>query len=278
ALETVALFYNTELSPEAPSSFTEMKSLCADLGSAAGDETTTTTTVAPATDGFSCVAAVPGDPLTTLPFVTAPGGYLYGTNDDGTPNTSDVGLDNEGALEGAEFLRGLVADAVIEPAEDVTVLAAALAAGETVFALGGLELEEALEAAGAPFEIGPLPFMAGNPPQPFVEVFGFMIAGRSNQPESTALFLSDYLIAGPVMDAVAVSVGKNSAFIGTTETPPATGFLASARDGIPTPPTIDIEVSLEIVARELALLYGLEAEVGAILTAAAEPLRSLSAE
>lgn len=282
-LETVVLLHNSDLSPGAPGSFSEIKTLCSDIrGEEASDETTTTsegsttTTLSSPDDGFACVVGMSGNTLATMAFLTAPGGYLYGANEDGTPNPADIGLDSDAALVGATFLRELITDGVIEPADDVAALAQSMASGEAVFALGGLEAAEALQEVGAGFGVAPLPFMAGHSPMPYVEAFGFMIAGRSSQRETAALFLTDYLMSSPVLDALAASVGRTSAYVGTAEAPPATGFLASAREGVPLPPGADIELDLQLMGDGLSALYRGETAVDEILTALADSIRSRS--
>ena len=87
ATEAIAFYYNTDLVPEAPATFEELAGICAGL------------------DGIENCVGVPGggdapDAYHNYPFVSALGGYIFGYDPASGYDTTDVGLDSEGAIAG----------------------------------------------------------------------------------------------------------------------------------------------------------------------------------
>ena len=99
AVEAVALYYNTDLAPEAPATLEDAAAACAEM-----------------VDITNCVG-IPGggdgtDAYHMYPFVSAAGGYIFASTD-GVYDPTDVGLDSAGAIAGAQALEGFVDDGVI---------------------------------------------------------------------------------------------------------------------------------------------------------------------
>jgi arabinogalactan oligomer/maltooligosaccharide transport system substrate-binding protein len=279
-METPVLLRNTQLVPDDPGAFSQIKTTCEGLFSTDGttedtEETTptteaTTTTEEEATDGTSCMLLIPGDVTTTLPFLTAAGGYLYGTADDGTLDPTDIGIAGDGAAAGAEFLRGLISDDVIDTAEDPLSIAQRIAASDAVFTMGGREMVSALNEAGASFSASPLPFMSGNTPSPYVDVRGFMIAGRSDQQEAAALFVTDWLAGPQPLAELPLALDASPALSPVLEIDAIEqAFLLSAGNGIPTPRVRTVESDLTALGPILAGLFDLGRDAAEVLSQAA---------
>ncbi len=281
AMQTIALFYNPALTPEPPGAFSQIKNTCNELRGITGEEEDAAQPQEeqePVEGPEHCVQIVAADATLTLPFLTAFDGYLYG-GADGSFDTTDVGIDSSGGKAGAEFLRDLVVEGFVTGAADTTEMVTSFAAGDTVYLIGGRALADELTAAGAPFEAAPLPIMAGNTPVPYVDVRGFMVAGRSRQQETAALFLNDYLATGPTMEAILIAAGDVPALLATASTaepdPVLGAFLASAAGGVPKPVTPRVEEAIAVLGPELAPLLDPEADLDAVLAAAAEAVRAL---
>ncbi|MBB6450031.1 arabinogalactan oligomer/maltooligosaccharide transport system substrate-binding protein [Geomicrobium halophilum] len=88
--ETYGLLYNEELVPEAPKTMEELEKIAEELTDTANDEY-----------GF---LAETSEMYFSYPFIAGYGGYIFGETEDGY-NPDDIGLNNEGAIEGAEKIK-----------------------------------------------------------------------------------------------------------------------------------------------------------------------------
>ncbi|WP_269758375.1 extracellular solute-binding protein [Thalassobacillus sp. C254] len=89
--ETYAMYYNTEIVEEPPETLSEITALADDLTDRDNNEF-----------GFLIEAA---NFYWSYPFFSGPGGYVFAQDEDGNYDTSDIGLNNEGAVEGAEQIQ-----------------------------------------------------------------------------------------------------------------------------------------------------------------------------
>ena len=89
AVENIALFRNTDLVPEAPATFEELETIALQLQSEGTVETPLAIQQAPT-----------ADPYHNYPMYSGGGGYVFGTNPDGSLNPQDVGLDSRGRAGG----------------------------------------------------------------------------------------------------------------------------------------------------------------------------------
>lgn len=98
-IETYGLFYNTDLIPEAPQTMEELTEIAKGLTNAANDEY-----------GFLMEAT---NFYFTYPFLAGPGGYVFGRDADGGYNIEDIGLANEGAVQGGELIQSWFTEGLI---------------------------------------------------------------------------------------------------------------------------------------------------------------------
>ncbi|WP_252315342.1 extracellular solute-binding protein [Sinobaca sp. H24] len=89
--ETYALYYNKSITETPPETLEELETLAQEETDASQDEY-----------GFLMEGI---NFYFTYPFMTAFGGYVFGENEDGTYNIDDIGLNEAGAVEGAEMLQ-----------------------------------------------------------------------------------------------------------------------------------------------------------------------------
>ena len=156
------------------------------------------------------------------------------------------------------------------------------ASGETPFVIGDIALAEALSASGTPFGVAPLPIITGTTPEPFNEVIGWMLSGRSTEPETALLFLNDYLVNPVTMaDLFSASSGL-PAYQATADLtgadPVLAGMLAAAANGVPTPIVDGIDAVLEALGPMLAEIVNVEgAELEALLDEVTETALRLAA-
>ncbi len=223
AVEAIALYYNTDYSPEAPATFDDMKAVC----DANPDQT--------------CLV-VPGggdgaDPYHNYPFLSATGGYIF-AQDGGVYDPTDVGLDSEGAIAGATFIEGLVTDGYLASTnyDDAKAL---FTSGDAIFWITGpWELGGAADWT-VPWSVAPIPTIEGGTPKPFIGVQSFFLSSFSENKLVAQSFLLDFIATEegqtllyaadprpPVHSAIIASVADD---------PVAAAFGLSAANGEPIP-------------------------------------------
>ncbi|RNA70087.1 sugar ABC transporter substrate-binding protein [Alteribacter keqinensis] len=107
-VETYALFYNTDLVEEAPQTLDELMEIADSLTDASADEY-----------GFLMEAT---NLYFAYPFLTGAGGYIFNQDADGAYDTEDIGLDNEGAVEGAALIQSWFEDGYMPTGIDGDVM------------------------------------------------------------------------------------------------------------------------------------------------------------
>lgn len=58
----------------------------------------------------------------TYPFLTGDGGYIFAQDDNGNYDPSDIGLNNEGAVAGAETIQSWFEEGLIPQGADLDVI------------------------------------------------------------------------------------------------------------------------------------------------------------
>lgn len=104
-VETYGLFINTDIVEEIPETMEDLVTTAADLTE--GDQY-----------GFMMNA---GDLYFTYPFITADGGYIFAQNEDGSYDTSDIGLNTPEAVSAVERIQGWFTDGLMPSGTDLEV-------------------------------------------------------------------------------------------------------------------------------------------------------------
>lgn len=171
AVECVALFYNKDKVAEAPKTMEEVK----DSKSFAFNAT---------------------DFYLTYGFISAGttadnGGYVF-KNNDGTLDTTDVGLGNEGATAGYEFLQSLVKDKLF--AEDINddIAKSLFTEGTNNYYISGPWSVSDCTKAGINLGVAPLPTLNGQTMKPFLGVQAAFVSSKSKN-QDLAWELMQYL-------------------------------------------------------------------------------------
>lgn len=162
--ESLVLFRNTDIIANAPSTWDELVQMATDATT--GDQW-----------GFAFEIL---QQYYQGAFFHGFGSYIF-KNNDGTLDYNDIGLNNEGGVEAAKFLRDMFNNQTPPMPEDILDQANASAfldgveeAGQLGMRINGPWREPALRDAGVNFAVSPLPTLPnGNPLQPFsgVQVF-----------------------------------------------------------------------------------------------------------
>ncbi|WP_428266554.1 maltose/maltodextrin ABC transporter substrate-binding protein MalE [Haliangium sp.] len=227
ALEAVALVCNKKLVPKPPKTFEEIFELHKKMSK----------------DGKKALLWAYTTPYFTFPLLAANGGYVFKRKRGGVYETSDVGVNNAGALRGAQMLRRLIDEGVMPKGAGYDTMETAMHAGELGCMINGPWSWGNLGKNNIDFSISPLPSINGKPARPFVGVLGAMINRASANKELAKLFLEKYVLTAEGLktldDDVSLGVPAHKAFYRTLsgEKPLVRQTMLSAKNGILMPAT-----------------------------------------
>ncbi len=225
AVEAIALYYNTDLAPEAPASMEDAAAACADM-----------------VDITNCIGVTGGgdgtDAYHMYPFVSAAGGYVFASTD-GVYDPTDVGLDSAGAISGAVALETLVKDGVMASVNYDGAKNQFLDGTEPFWITGPWELGALNDQDTVNWAVAKLPKIADGTPQPFVGVQGFFLSSFSENKLVAQTFLLDFMATEEGMAAMFAADGRppvhNAIIAATADDLAISTFGASAADGVPIP-------------------------------------------
>lgn len=203
ATENIAFVYNPELVPEAPTTWEEVYEISQELV-ANGD----------AEYGF---VRQSGDGYHFYPIMTAFGGYVFGENEDGTWDPSDLGFDNEGALESGDFYAQFVEEGLAPSSVDYDVMHSLFENEQAAMIVTGPWAIPRIEESSVPFEVTGLPEGPAGPSQPFLGAQGFMISSFSDNTLLAEAFLLDFVATEEAMQALFEADPRPSAFLPVLE-------------------------------------------------------------
>lgn len=178
AVETIALFYNTEKVSKVPDTWEELVETAAESGGVQFDATSI---------------------YYDLGFVRACGGYIF-KYENGAYDVSDMGLANEGAVEAYEFIYSLCKDYGFVSADVTADIARSnFQNGETAFYIGGPWDIDGFASAGTPYDICVMPTFHG---ENFVTPVGTQVSFVSSKSDKQdmAWSLIMYLIDHGAID------------------------------------------------------------------------------
>lgn len=265
ATEAIALFYNTDLVPEAPATFEEIAGICDGL------------------DAIENCVGVPGggdgkDAYHNYPFVSALGGYIFAYDPATGFDPTDVGLDSQATIDGVQFLADQVEAGVIESVNYDTAKSLFLEGKQPFWItgpweVGNLESQEAINWA-----VAKIPTIGGNAPAPFVGAQGFFLSAFSENKVIAQSFLLDFVATPETMQALYDADPRNPAFKpvfdGLADNPVAQTFALSAADGVPMPNIPQMGSVWDPLGDALLLIRNGESTVEDALKAAAEAVRA----
>lgn len=203
AVENVALIRNTELVPDAPATWDEVMEVSQQL----------------VDDGNRYGFLIQeNDPYHFYPIQTAFGGYVFGTNEDGSWNPEDVGIDSEGTIAAFTWLDSMYESGLLTRGSAINydLLNTAFQNGDAAIMIGGPWVLSDLRASGVPYAISAIP-EGTTTGRPFLGVQGFMISAFSPNQLLAQTFLQEYLATPETMYALYEANLRPSAFIPANE-------------------------------------------------------------
>ncbi len=223
AVENVAFFYNTDLVPEAPTTWDEVREISEELVSSGASD-------------YGYVIQQ-NDPYHFFPLMTSFGGYVFGLTDEGY-DSSDVGIDSEGTVAAAEWLDGMVEDGLTPAGLDYDSMHSAFVAGDAAMMVTGpWAIDQFLAPSDVPYAIANIP-TGTEPGRPFLGVQGFMINAFSDQQLLAEIFLSEFVATEEVMGRL-YEIGRRPvayrAVFDAIDDEDFAAFAAAGENGLPMP-------------------------------------------
>ena len=198
ATENLALFRNTDLAPEAPATWEEL----VEMSQAAIDS-------GEATVGL----AFPGTSYDIYPLHTSFGGYIFGQDEAGNWDPSDLGINSEGMVAAGDWLVEQVDAGVVSPNTDRDVVRALFEGGELAFIMDGPWSVNRYQEAGVPYAISDIPSEG----RPFGGVQGFMINALGENVLLAQAFLTEFIATDEIMTQLYQAGNRPSAFVSVLE-------------------------------------------------------------
>ncbi len=265
ATENVGLFRNTDLVPDAPGTWEDVEEIALSLQEA-GD----------VRQGIVWPSE-PADPYHNYPIVTAYGGYVFGMEDDGTYDPSDLGIDSPGALEAANKFGEMIENDVMSADISYQLMIDLFSGGDAAFAITG---PWALgDFPDVPFEVSPIPSVDGGTPAPFVGVQGFMVSAFAENELLAQTFLVDFMATVDAQVALFEAGNRPpaliSAFEQVADDPNIEAFGEAGVDGVPMPAIAEMGSVWEAWTNAYTLIYEGDMEPEAAFQDAADQIRTL---
>jgi maltose/maltodextrin transport system substrate-binding protein/arabinogalactan oligomer/maltooligosaccharide transport system substrate-binding protein len=264
AVENIGFFRNTELVPDAPTTWAEV----ADIGKELVDSGEAEFAIALPDLGFNY-----------YPVYTAFGGYIFGRGEDGNYNAEDLGMDSDGMIQGAEWANDLIRDGYASENLDWEAAHVLFETGGTPFIMTGPWAVGRFQEAGVPYEITAFPAAEedGEPGAPFIGVQGFMVNANSDNVLLAQTYLLEFIATEEAMQYIFENDPRPSAWVSVfeaTDDPDMTGFGLAGANAQPMPAIPAMGFVWESWDNAGLLLAQGELTPSDALTSAAEQIRT----
>jgi arabinogalactan oligomer / maltooligosaccharide transport system substrate-binding protein len=229
AVENVGLLRNTDLVPEAPATFADLETTALALR----DEGTISVPLAVQGEG--------GAPYHYYPMYTSFGAEVFAQNEDGSYDTSQLGLDAPEGLAAAEAFGGWYDSELLS--QDVTydIMIESFSSGEAPFAITGpWAIPQITENnPDLNFVIEPIPPAGDQVSSPFIGAQAFYVSAFSENQALALTFLLDYVNTPEAMADLFEAQPRTPAYTPTfdevSSDPVLAGFATAGENGEPLP-------------------------------------------
>ena len=227
AIEAIGLIVNKALVATPPTSFEEVIRLDKQLRAASGGKT-------------SAILWAYNTSFFSWPLLASSGGYVFGRNAQGELDPRRLGINNEGAVRGAEMLQRLVRDGHMPRGARYSEMEGAFARGEVAMMINGPWAWDNVRKVGIDFAVAPIPGVGGKPGKPFVGVLGCAITAPSRMKDVAREFIEHHLLKVDSLRIISadvpLGVPANKAYYAELSGDPRiAATMANARAGQPIP-------------------------------------------
>lgn len=180
AVENIGFFRNTDLVPEAPTTWAEV----AEIGTQLVNEGKADTAI-----------CLPDLTYNSYPIYTSFGGYIFGRDETGSFTADDIGMNNEGMVAGLTWIGDLIKAGVVSQNVDWEASHVLFETGRSPFILTGPWAINRFKTAGVPYAISAFPAAeeGGEPGYPFLGVQGLVINANKDNVILAQTFAVDFL-------------------------------------------------------------------------------------
>ncbi len=216
ATENLAFFYNTDLVETPPTTWDEVVA----MGTALQES-------GQATFGL----ALTGTTYDAFPLQTAFGGYVFGRDDAGNYDPTDVGVDSEGMIAAGDWIAEQIAAGFMSDNTDWDTSHVLFETGEIPFIMAGPWALDRIRESGIPYGITNFP----DGGRPFAGVQGFMVNALSENVLLAQAFLTEFVATDEVMTNLYQSNNRPSAFadvLATTDDADLAAFGEAGADAL----------------------------------------------
>lgn len=183
ATESVGLIRNTDLAPDLPATMEELVATGQELVESGEAEQVMVTPV-----------GQQGDAYHAFPWLSAYGGGIFGTNEDGGWDPDNVIVGSEETVAGAEKMQWLAEEGALNVNIDYATMESLFADGQVPFMVTGPWAISNVQGAGINYEVSAVPdFEDGGDPLPFLGVQMFYVAAGAQNPALAQEFVNTYV-------------------------------------------------------------------------------------
>ncbi len=224
AIEAIGLIVNRALVPRPPATFEEIFALDKQL----------------AAQGKKAILWDYNKSFFTWPLVAGPGGYVFARDAKGDYDPKQVGVNNEGALQGVRMLERLITEGVMPRGARYSDMEAQFSSGKVAMMISGPWAWDNVRKSKIDFIVAPVPSIGGKPSRPFVGVLGCMITAPSRQKDIAREFIENHLLTLPSLKTISADVplgtpANKAYFAELSGDPKIRATMANARAGEPIP-------------------------------------------
>ncbi|MDE2371864.1 MAG: maltose/maltodextrin ABC transporter substrate-binding protein MalE [Burkholderiales bacterium] len=224
AIEAVGLIYNKALVPTPPASFDDVIAIDDRLQKR----------------GLHAILWDYNKSFFSWGLLAGPGGYVFGRKPDGEYDPGVVGVNDAGAVVGAEMIDRLVREGHMPRGARYAEMEAGFNRGQIAMMISGPWAWDNVRKSGIDFGVAAIPSIAGHPSKPFVGVLGCMIASPSAVKDIAREFIENHLLTVASLKTISADVPlgtpANKAYYQELSADPnIVATMANARAGEPIP-------------------------------------------
>lgn len=185
ALESLSLIYNKDLVPTPPKTWEEVEALDKDLKA----------------KGKSAIMWNLAEPYFSWPLISSQGAYAFKVTANGY-DVKDIGVNNEAAQKGLQFVADLVNKKVINADTDYSVAEASFNKGNTAMTINGPWAWANIEKSGINYGVAVLPTLNGHAGKPFVGVLSAAVNAASPNQDLAKEFLENHVLTDAGLETI----------------------------------------------------------------------------
>jgi len=219
AVENIGFFRNTDMVPEAPTTWDEVAQIGTDLVNSGEAES---------------AIGLPDLTYNIYPLYTSFGGYIFGRDASGSYTVDDIGMNNAGMAEGLQWVKDLVDAGVVPETVDWEASHVLFETGRSPFIMTGPWALNRFKEAGVPYAISAFP----EDGYPFMGVQGIVINANKENVVLAQTFCVDFLASEENYQAIFDAEARPSAWKTIFEAasdPDTAGFNAAGVNAQPMP-------------------------------------------